>query len=308
MITVVICTYNRKQYLKLAIDSILNQTISLDLIELIIIDNNSTDGTRELVEKYFKDIDIHCKYILETNQGLSYCRNTGIAESKHGYIAYLDDDGIAEPNWLELMLNVISENNEMFACATGDVVPIWEIPRPDWLIPLYDIYYSIFQLSNDRFIFTSEEIHTPAGGNVVYNKEVLLKFGGFNTKLGRNNKNLLSGEETLLHKQMIKNGYELIYIPEIRIKHHIHKSRISRYWLLRRYFWGGYSINVINRIENEQSIFPIFFDTLFNVYKIFFNILLLPVGFLFKPRFYYMIYLTRISKSLGIIYSLMTRK
>ncbi len=307
MITVVICTYNRKQYLKKSIGSILNQTISLDLIELIVIDNNSTDGTGEFVENLIKDIDIQCKYILETNQGLSYCRNRGITESKHDYIAYLDDDGVAERRWLELMLSVISENNEMYACATGDVIPIWEIPRPGWLIPLHDIYYSVFKLSNDRFIFTAKDTHTPPGGNVVYNKEVLIRFGGFNTKLGRRNKNLLSGEETLLHKEMIKNEYKLIYVPDIRIKHHIHKTRISRKWLLRRYFWGGYSINIINSMEKEQSISSIIINTLYHVYKIFFNILLLPLGFLFKPRFYYMIYLSRISKSLGTIYSLMTR-
>jgi len=308
MISVVICTYNRKQYLKKAIDSVLKQTLNQGLFELIIVDNNSSDGTKNFVQNKYSNVKNNIKYVMETNQGISYCRNTGIANSNFDYTAFLDDDGIAEPRWLEFMFNIIAGKNEKIACATGDVIPIWEIPRPDWLITDFDIYYSIFQLSKERFIYTTDHIHTPAGCNVIYNKEILLKFGGFNTKLGRKNKNLISGEETLLHKQMIKNGYKLIYIPDIRINHHVHKTRISKKWLLKRYFWGGYTNNIVENLESEQSMLTITKKIFILTYIIIFNIILIPLGLIFKPRFYYLVYSTRISKSLGTLFGLMTWK
>ncbi len=305
MITVAICTFNRKEYLKKAIDSILKQTIDCNLFELLIIDNNSTDGTEELIKNNYTDNNLSIKYIKEDNQGLSYCRNTAVANSKYDFVAFLDDDGIAEPQWLELMLKVLKENNVNFACATGDVLPIWEIPKPSWLFPFFEIYFSIFQLSKERFKFTDNQNHTPAGGNVIYKKQVLIELGGFNTTLGRNGINLLSGEETLIHKKMIRNGYELIYIPDIRIHHHIHKSRINRLWLLKRSFWGGYSVQAIKKLEsNGQSV--INFKKLYlNLYNIILNLFLIPTGFLFKPKHYYMVYLFRFSKSLGTLYGLL---
>lgn len=308
MITVAICTFNRKEYLKKAIDSILKQTLDCNLFELLIIDNNSTDGTEELIKDNYTNSNLSIKYIKEDNQGLSYCRNTAVANSKYDFVAFLDDDGIAEPQWLTLIKNTILEEGNNIGAVTGDVIPIWEIPRPDWLIPEFNIFYTIFQLSEERFVFDKSHNHTPAGANVVYNKKALLKNGGFNVKLGRNGSNLLSGEETLLHKSMIKNGYKLIYVPDIRIKHHITKARISRKWLLRRYFWGGFTNIILENIVVKQRITSKIKKVILHSYSIILNIALVPCGFIFKPSYYYMIYLSRAAKSLGSLYCLLSCK
>lgn len=79
------------------------------------------------------------------------------------------------------------------------------------------------------------------GVNIMYSKHVLEKEDGFKSDLGRKGNRLISGEETLLNKKLIKSGYKFYYVPEIIVQYHINKSRISRKWLIKRYFWGGYT-------------------------------------------------------------------
>ncbi|MGI9533464.1 MAG: glycosyltransferase, partial [Thermodesulfobacteriota bacterium] len=254
MISVVICTFNRKEYLEKAIESIVNQTLNPELFELIIVNNNSSDGTGELVNKKFSALPFKLKYIIEKEQGLSACRNTGFRNATFKYIAYIDDDGTASENWLEnILLLIESVNDKDFAGAGGHVFPIWEIPIPWWLVPGIQQYYSVFNLADKQFILSVKSKRTLPGCNIFYLKSVLEKYGGFNTKLGRNTDKLISGEETFLNKAIINDGYKLIYEPNIQIKHHIPRSRIKFSWLLSRSFWGGYSNFYMNYLENNLN-------------------------------------------------------
>jgi len=100
LITAVICTYNRKNLLRKAVDSLINQTLEKNKYEILIIDNNSNDGTSDLVNRNYSNIS-NIRYILEPRQGVAHARNTGWQNSKAKYVAYLDDDEIAKNDWLE---------------------------------------------------------------------------------------------------------------------------------------------------------------------------------------------------------------
>ena len=118
IITVVICTYNRLNHLKKAVDSLINQTIDNSMYEILIVDNNSTDGTANIADKYYPKIG-NIRYILETRQSVAIARNTGWQHSNTKYVAYLDDDEIAKSDWLEQMLITIDSTKELNIGAIG---------------------------------------------------------------------------------------------------------------------------------------------------------------------------------------------
>ena len=97
-ITVLLCTFNRGQRLSKALDSVAAQILPDSVSwEVVVVDNNSTDQTREIVERYCRRYPGRFRYIFESHQGLSRARNTGIRESRGEVIAFIDDDVIAEP-------------------------------------------------------------------------------------------------------------------------------------------------------------------------------------------------------------------
>ncbi len=109
MISVIMPAYNAQRFIKESIESILNQTYKD--FELIIIDDGSTDQTREVIETYTDKRIIYSKN--NENKGIAYTTNRGIEIASGDYIALLDDDDIAEPNRLELQINYLETNKEI---------------------------------------------------------------------------------------------------------------------------------------------------------------------------------------------------
>ena len=103
VLSILICTYNREHFLKQCLDSIIEQTEQTNEkeIEVIIIDNNSSDNTKSLVESYNSSTKI--SYYLENKQGLSHARNAGVQIAKGNYIAFVDDDAIIIKEWLNFL-------------------------------------------------------------------------------------------------------------------------------------------------------------------------------------------------------------
>jgi len=115
-ISVIIPTYNRKALLKKAIDSVLNQ--SYQEFELIIIDDGSTDETKELIRKYNNRV---C-YVFQENKGPSFARNQGIKTSKADYIAFLDSDDWWDKDKLKIQYELMQENKD---CLISHTQEIW---------------------------------------------------------------------------------------------------------------------------------------------------------------------------------------
>ena len=110
LITVIICTYNRCDLLKSVMETLIDQKLPPDYYELIIVDNNSNDSTKEFVQKFtVQNSKYNIRYILEPNQGLSHARNRGWKEAKGEYVAYTDDDCKIPPEWLTVAKNTIEK-------------------------------------------------------------------------------------------------------------------------------------------------------------------------------------------------------
>ena len=124
-ITVIISTYNRSEMLAGAIESVLEQESEGVSYEVIVVDNNSSDRTREVVEGYIERGQENLRYVFEGRQGVSYARNTGIAEARAEIIAFADDDVRVAKDWVAKIKRAFDLHPEI-DCIGGKVLPEWK--------------------------------------------------------------------------------------------------------------------------------------------------------------------------------------
>ena len=237
-ISAVICTYNRDQFIGDALHSLSLQSLSNDLFEIIIVNNNSTDNTENISLNFIKKHpELDCKYVIEPNQGLSFARNRGIKESEYEIITYIDDDAFAKPDFLEQIFNYFNEHPNI-AGIGGKVIPRYEIEEPDWMNKwLYGFVTKVDHGDNIKKFIGNQY---PAGCNMTYRKDLLEKVGGFNTKLK------WRADDKYINFQIKKLNDKIIYLPQARVEHQIDASRTSEenFFKLSRKFGSEESIRI----------------------------------------------------------------
>ncbi len=252
LITGVICTHNRSGYLRKAILSLLGQQVSGGDYEILVVDNGSTDITRQVVASFIEEKSV--RYVYEPSLGLSYARNTGWRNARGEYIAYLDDDAVASPGWLEKILQVFSTVTPLPGCVGGKSDPVWEGIRPRWLSDSLLHGLAVINWGETPHFIDDLSREWLIGANMAIPAAVLKESGGFSAGLDRSGTHLLSSGDVFFEKQAAKKGYPCFYHPQIAITHHIHRSRLNRSWFRRRYFWQGYSDAVMEILEDGPSM------------------------------------------------------
>lgn len=237
LISAIICTHNREEYLGAAIDSLLEQDFAD--YEVIVVDNASSDRTRNIVDQRLDNSRLN--YVYEPVLGLSVARNTGAATASAAILAYLDDDAVASPRWLKTIYEAY-QSNEKLAIAGGKVTLLWPdgITSPSWLSPdlagnlgAYDLGETLIEIQNPGL--------TPRGLNYSIRRTFLDKIGGFDVNLGRVGKNLLSNEELHMTELALQDGWQVAYLPDALVAHNVAPERINKRWFLNRGWWQGIS-------------------------------------------------------------------
>lgn len=234
-VTVAICTHNRAKDLGEAIQSGLDQPFAKGELEVVVIDNKSTDNTAQLVSSMQKTAGERLRYIMESKLGLSVARNRAIKEARGEYILFLDDDAIASPQWARHIVNVF-ESDPLIGCVGGKIDPIWEGAEPTWIPEEHRGVYTILDFSQQVTEMMAPSI--PYGANVAFRKSVFKEMQPFREDLGRVGTNLLSSEESELIARLRKK-YKVYYTPFASVQHKVAKERTTKKWFLRRIFWQG---------------------------------------------------------------------
>ncbi|MEQ8752327.1 MAG: glycosyltransferase [Coleofasciculus sp. G1-WW12-02] len=236
-IAAIICTHNRDAYLGAAIDSLLAQ--DCDNFLVVVVDNASSDRTREIVEARISHPQL--KYVYEPVIGLSVARNTGAKETTAPILAYLDDDAVASPQWLSVLLDAYQQNDKL-AIAGGKVTLIWPpgVEPPNWISPELAGNLGLYDLG-DSVVYIKEPGLTPRGLNYSIRRTFLEQIGGFDPNLGRKGKKLLSNEELYMTELALKQGWQVAYIPDAVAAHNVAPERLKRSWFLQRGWWQGIS-------------------------------------------------------------------
>jgi GT2 family glycosyltransferase len=234
-LSVIICTCDRYDVLPEAIDSILAQTI---LIDFIIVDNSGNPARAAAFAERYRRRPI--RYIYETLPNLSNARNVGTGLAHGKIVAFLDDDGLAAPDWAEELLHAFAQYPAA-GCVGGRVVPRWLASRPDWLTNDLLGYLSLVDWGGrTREIRKGEWL---AGCNIAYDRELLLAVGGFPRNLGRQGtgSNLLSNEELKVGERIKAAGKLIVFSPAAVVEHRIPAERLTKSWFLRRAAWQAIS-------------------------------------------------------------------
>ncbi len=236
-ISAIICTHNRDEYLGAAIDTLLDQ--DFDNYEVIVVDNASTDQTRAVVEARLSHPRL--QYIYEATLGLSAARNAGAQAAQGEILAYLDDDAEASRGWLTALLEIYDQNPKV-AIAGGRVTLIWpeNHTQPAWLSVNMTGNLGAYDLGNEITYITQPGL-TPRGLNYSIKADFLEEIGGFDTKLGRVGKNLLSNEELYMTEKALKLDYQVAYLPHALVAHNVAPGRLAPTWFMRRSWWQGIS-------------------------------------------------------------------
>jgi glycosyltransferase involved in cell wall biosynthesis len=250
-ISAIICTHNRDTYLGAAIDSLLMQEFAAGF-EVVVVDNNSSDRTREVVEQRLSNPKM--KYVFEPILGLSVARNTGAKESRGEIIAYLDDDAVACDRWLQILYSAY-ENNSKIAIAGGKVTLLWPqgIQQPQWLSPGLASNLGAYDLG-DTIVYIEQPGLTPRGLNYSIRRSFLNEIGGFDPHLGRVGKNLLSNEELQMTEFALQRGWQVAYLPDALVAHNVAPERLNRSWFLNRGWWQGISECYREQLAGQAGI------------------------------------------------------
>ncbi|KAM3096959.1 glycosyltransferase family 2 protein [Phormidesmis sp. 146-35] len=249
-VSAIICTHNRDHYLGLAIDSLLSQSFAD--FEVVVVDNASSDRTREVVEARLSDPRL--KYVYEPITGLSVARNTGAKAANSEILAYLDDDAIATPDWLKHLYEAYQQN-EKLAIAGGKVTLLWvnDMTPPPWLSDGLAGNLGAYDLG-DSLVYVDRPGLTPRGLNYSIRRTFLEQIGGFDPNLGRVGKNLLSNEELHMTNLALQTGWQVAYLPDALVAHHVAPERVNQSWFLSRGWWQGISECYREQLAGEAGL------------------------------------------------------
>ncbi len=248
-LSVIVCTYNRSFWLRNCLASLEQQCVDGSLVEVLIVDNNSSDDTRKVAEEYTALLP-NFRYVFEQAQGLSRARNRGFKEALGQFVAYIDDDAKANPGWTKAIIHFFSTHPDASGVG-GQYKAFSLVPIPEW----FPKEYGSESLGNEtRLLQKGEWIN---GTNMVFKKSALIEVGGFDTSIGMTGEKVSYGEETHLTRKMLERGMQIYYCAEMCVDHAILPYKLKLCWLLRSNFANGYDyVTTFNYKGNAITFLP----------------------------------------------------
>jgi len=242
---VIVCAYTEQRWYDTleAIDSLINQDVP-PLEVILVVDHNIALFDR--FKLHFRGKDI-IKVIENQNiQGLSGSRNSGIKSSKGEYLGFLDDDAVAEPDWLTRLTNWCVGNENIMG-AGSRVDPEWVDGKVSWLPSEFNWTVGC---TYTGMPVLPVPIRNPFGGSMVIRKSMFDLVGGFRTGTGRVGEVPLGCEETELCIRARQHRPEMIffYDPNARISHKVPRKRLTWSYFLSRCYHEGLSKALLSRL------------------------------------------------------------
>jgi len=218
LISLVLCTYNNADSLKITLDQLAAQQLNnTQQVEFIVVNNNSSDHTQAVIEAA-NFPGLQYQFHIETRQGLSHARNLGVSKARGEYILFTDDDAEIPPTWLQGYLDHLQANpvDSLF----GKIAIIWDRPQPWWYDERYKGFFAAIDHGDQAFAVTSWR-HPFFGKNFCVRKSIIADIGGFDPNLGRKGSELLGGEETALFTYLLTEKKSVWYYPDITVGHRL---------------------------------------------------------------------------------------
>ena len=254
-VSVNICTYNRCSMLGMALESVLSQQMQEGLrYEVIVVDNNSTDETRQLVESVIARGHENLRYLFEGRQGLSYARNAAVVAARAPILAFTDDDVRVEPDWVETIKVMLDRHPEV-DCVGGKVLPRWISRRPSWLTSEHWAPLGIVDYGPQPFYVNAEHRLCLLTANMAIRKDALERVGSFQPALQRVQNRVGSMEDHELQVRLWDDHRQGLYAPELIVTSPVVAERLSKKYHRRWRLGHGhfYAMARLEEMERSQS-------------------------------------------------------
>lgn len=247
-VSVIICTYAEDVYddFQEAVESVRKQTY--DDVEIVLV----ADGNEAVYQRMRDDYGDRDDIIVtrtEENVGISAARNHGIEQASGDVVAQIDDDAIADTEWIEELVSVY-ESTDAIAVG-GKMTPKWVAGKPEFLP---EEFYWLIGVTHRGFAEPGEEVRNTFGSNISFRREVITELGGFDANVGRKGDAEIQAHESELCtrlRQEFDRG--VVYNPDAKVAHKVFEYRTEPGWLLKRAFWQGYSKRALETLLPDAS-------------------------------------------------------
>lgn len=209
-------------------------------VELVVVDNDRAGSAGPVVDRMADHLPWPVRYEVEPTQGISFARNRAVRlASACDFVAFIDDDEVAEPNWIDELLCAQREYDA--ALVTGPALPIFEVPPPAWMLRGRFVGVPRF---GRRPRATGSTVAYMSTANVLFRRDVLSTVAGpFNPRFA-----LTGGSDTFLTMQLVRQGARPIWCETAITREYIPASRLSAGWIIRRAYRVG---NTVSLCEQE---------------------------------------------------------
>lgn len=221
--------------------SLSSQVAEPGQVEVLVVDNGSTDGTADLLGEWQRG-DADRRVVAEPRRGLVHARNAALEASDRDVVIFADDDALTPPAWARAHL--VAYQDPSVGAAGGPVGLIWPESRPTWVTDAMSSWYGALDLGDEPGPFPGT--HGPYGVNMSVRRAAALAVGGYDPCLGHKGNKLLAGEEPDMTRRLVEAGWGIVYVPAAALVHQVSPERVLRRWVLRR----GWAQGVTNaRLE-----------------------------------------------------------
>ncbi len=231
-ISVVICTYNRSAYIQDAMQSLYDQSLSKEAFEVIVVNNRSTDSTEFICKAFVNSHkDANFSYFEEGQQGASFARNTGAKMAQSPLLCFMDDDAIADPDYLERIVHFFETHPDAGGLG-GRIIPKYIPAEPVWMSHYVSSLVGHFHYSETVSVFSPNKY--PLESNMIIRKADFDAIGGFNNALPGVMGTLRIGGEGKDFFFRLKTLDRVIYYdPAIRVQHVVETAKLTHEYMYR---------------------------------------------------------------------------
>lgn len=240
-ITVIICTFNRCQTLARALKSVAESTLPAGVEwEVLVVDNNSADQTRQVVEEASRTFPGRIRYCFEPRGGKAHAMNAGLREARGEILVFTDDDLYVDPAWLRNLSAAFDD--PAILGAGGRILPANDVVLPRWLeiggaFNMGGILCAHFDLGDQP----KNLDQPPYGANMAFRRRAFETYGAFRTDLGPSpDANVpRPNEDTEFGRRLLAAGEKLRYVPTAIALHPVPEYRMKKKYFLDWYFDYG---------------------------------------------------------------------
>ena len=252
-VSVVVPTYNRSALLRSTVDSVLSPDTKTTF-EVVVIDNNSSDDTKDVVQSIIEKHPGKVRYIVERQQGNAHARNRGIKESRGAIIAFVDDDVKVESNWLSVLKRVLDSRSEL-SFVGGRVLPQWNGAPPSWLTAEHWAPLALLDYGPDELPISGRNPRGLLTANIAFRRNVFEDVGMFLPDLQRVKNMIGSMEDHEFLLRVCRSGKKGIYTPEMIAWTNIDVERLTKAYHRRWHTGHGHFYAVLADPHWERSKF-----------------------------------------------------